>query len=441
MKKRVLLAGLVLSLAGLQARAQVFRPGWVLLAQGDTLRGEIEDDSWDDAPVQVRFRPAAGAASRAYAPAEVRAFQLTGGRYFRYETLPLDQAAKVELNSLPYALVRDPQPTAFLVEVLVDGPASLLRTAFHAVQHYYVRREGQPVLEMAERRYIRQQDGHQYITDGNNYQAELLGYFSGCPAAVQAIGAFRPAALVAVVQAYNRQCATPPRAGREYRPQAQRPAVGYAIGLVAGLRYGSCRLQAEQPSASATLDGLNLDGIVHPVGGFFVDLLAPGRRSALHLAGLVTQLGRRAELATPGSPLTKQLDNQFTIVELRLGGRFFWGDTRRGQRFFAGTGITLGHALDYHTPIVVYYDASQPLLANEVPEPYPHSLLPYLEVGLQQGRVSLALDARTQAQQEAYLLVSPQAQTRPPYAFRGEAYTYRNWYLGINLGFALLQRQ
>ena len=415
----------------------------MLLAQGDTLRGEIEDNGWDDAPAQVRFRPAAGAASHAYAPAELRAFRLTGGRYFRYETLPLDRAAKVELNSLPYRLVRNPQPEALLVEVLVEGPASLLRTAVNDVQHYYVRREGRPVLEMAERRYIRQKNDHQYVTDGNNYQAELLGYFGECPAAVQAIGLFRAPALVAVVQAYNQQCATPPRAGTEYRPLAHQLAFGFAIGLLVGGRYGSCLLQAQSPSAT-TLNGANLDGVIHPVGGVFVDVLAPGCRSAMHLAGMVTQIGRRGLVATPGGGPAAQVANKFAIMELRAGGRFFWGNTQREQRFFAGAGVTLGYALTYQRPMLIYYDASQqPLAGSEVPEAYPHSsLLPYLEIGAQQGRLTLAMDGRIQRQEVVQLLSLPaQPQGGLPYTFSPEDYTYRNWYLGATLGFTLLRER
>lgn len=439
MKKLLGLAGLVLlGLAALPGRAQVFRPGWVLPVQGDTLRGEVEDDGWNDAPEQVRFRPAAGAASQPFAPAELRAFRLVGGRYFRSETLPLDRNAVMELGALPYALVRNPKSETFLAEVLVDGPATLLRTAVNNVQHYYVRRPGQPVLELAERSYLSQVDGRQVVRDGNNYRAELGQYFGDCPAAVRAIGLFQMLALVEVVQTYNRQCSSSLEAGVEYHGRGQRAAIGFALGVVAGGRYGSCQLQAQD--AGTTFDGTNLDGVVHPVGGAYLDLLLPGRQGALHLAALFTRLGREGTVAVQGGGPTPQLNNQLSIVEFRLGGRIFFGHTQHENRFFAGSGLTVGYAFGYRYPTLTYYPTSaRPLSAGDVPEPYPHSiLLPYLEIGMQHERLTLQLDARTQSQGIVSLSSVPAAATYPNST---ESYAYRNWYLGATVGLALLRRQ
>nr|GFC83186.1 hypothetical protein [Tanacetum cinerariifolium] len=232
--------------------------------------------------------------------------------------------------------------------VLVDGPASLLQTSVNSVQHYFVSRVGWPVLELAARNYLQMKDGRQLIMSGNNYQAELLKYFGDCPAAVQAIDAFKTSALVGVVQAYNRQCATPPRAGIEYQSQNHGSKVGYA------------------------------------------------------LASLLTRIGRRGVLATPAGVFNAQVDNQIDIVEVRVGGRYFWADNRRGQHLFVGTGITVAGALGDYQPTLAYYDANQKRVAQDyVPDAYPHStLLPYLEVGVQQGRLTLALDGRIEAKKE-----------------------------------------
>ncbi|HET9502758.1 MAG TPA: hypothetical protein VFO93_04415 [Hymenobacter sp.] len=438
----LLVASLGLALAAHPAQAQVFRPGWVLLAQGDTLRGEVEDNAWEEAPKQVRFRAAAGADIKTYAAPELRAFRLREGRFFRLETLPLDRGAQKQLSYLTTWLTRRPQPETFLAEVLVDGPASLLRTAVADVQHYYVRRAGQPALELAERYYLQQQNGRQTIADGNNYQGELLTYFGDCPAAVQAIGRFEAPALVAVVQAYNRQCATPPQAGIEYRRASPHRLIGgFALGLVAGGRYTACQLQAAPASAGATLAGLEVGGGIRPVGGMFFDILAPGRHLALHFTGLLTRIGRRQELATPSPGLVAQLNNQVTLLEMRLGGRYFWSSTRRGQRFFVGSGISTPIALGSSEARLSYYNANGQFLdGSSVPDAYPFGTLPYLEVGVQQGRFTLAVDVRLQTQ-DTYRILSyaPQPQAGPTFLLSQESYSARNWYLGATLGIALWQ--
>lgn len=351
--KKSLLLGIGLAMAGGQARAQAFRPGWVLPAQGDTLRGEIEDDGWEEAPTRVRFRAAPGAAITTYSSPDVRAFRLARGRFFRYETLPLDRAAQTALSMLSTTVQRNPQPESFLAEVLVDGPARLLRTAVNAVPHYFVQRPGQPVLELAARNYLRSKEGQAVIADGNTYRTELAQYFGDCPAAVQAIGAFQAPALVKVVQAYNQQCATPPQLGIEYRPATSEHIGGYAVGVVAGGRYSSCLLQATQ--RGTLLDGYNLDGAVHPIGGIFADVSAPGRRFAVHVSGTLTRVGRRDQFATSNAGLTAQLANQATVLEIRLGARYFWANTRQEQRFFVGTGFTIAGALRNDDPSLIYY--------------------------------------------------------------------------------------
>lgn len=436
----LLLTGMGLALAARPAQAQVFRPGWVLLAQGDTLRGEVEDNAWEEAPTRVRFRAAAGADIKTYAVPELRAFRLREGRFFRRETLPLDRGAQKQLSYLTTWLTRKPQPETFLAEVLVDGPASLLRTAVADVQHYYVRRAGQPALELAERYYLQEQKGRQTIADGNNYKGELLTYFGDCPAAVQAIGRFEVLALVAVVQAYNRQCATPPRTGIEYRQVIHHQLIaGFALGLVAGGRYTACQLQAAP--ASATLAGLDVGGGIRPIGGVFFDALAPGRHLALHFTGLLTRIGRRQEVATPSPGLVAQLNNQVTLLEVRLGGRYFWSSTRRGQRFFVGSGISVPVALGSSESTLFYYDANgQFLEVTYVPAAYPFGTLPYLEVGVQQGRFTLAVDGRAQTQDTHNILsYAPQPQAGPKFSFSKESYSARPWYLGATLGIALWQ--
>ena len=436
MKKAVLLS-IGLAVAGGQARAQVFRPGWVLPMQGDTLRGEVEDDGWEGAPTRVRFRAAAGAEIATLTGAEVRAFRLARGRFFRYETLPLDRAAQTALQMLSTTMPRNPQPESFLAEVLVDGPTSLLHTSVNAVPHYFVRRPGQPVLELAARNYLRQGVGHAEIVDGNNYRAELTQYFGDCPAAVQAIGTFQASALVKVVQAYNQQCATPPQLGTEYRPATYRHIGGYAVGVVAGGRYTSNSLRAEQPGAM--LDGYNLDGRVHPIGGVFADVSTPGRRFAVHFSATLTRIGHREQFATANPNLTAQLDNQATVLELRLGARYFWANTRREEHFFVGSGLTIPGALGLYESTLIHYSTNQQQQRGDyLPSAYPSGLLPYLEVGVQKGRFTLAVDGRMQRAADTYPLSRYLPTTGAIYYFSTDDYTSRVWYVGATLGVALL---
>ena len=441
------------------ARAQLFRPGWVVLAQGDTLRGDVEDNSWEEAPTEVRFRPAAGAAVSTYAAADVRAFRLTGRRYFRNETLPLDRTAQVLLDRLPYSPAHHPKSEAFLADVLVTGPATLLRTRVEAVWHYFVQRESLPYLELSERQYLRTNQGRQVIMDGNNYRAELTSYFGDCPALAQAIAKaeFTAPSLIAVVQAYNSNCAATRQPGTNYfaTSKSNRP-LGFNLGAVLGGRYSSVTLHTQQTAGveSPVLEGVNLDGQVHPIGGACADFLVAGRRLALHTAVLFSTFGRRSATAPNVQGTPGYVDSQGKMTEVRLGARFFWPIGRFGQQIFAGSGFTIPYGWDgedYYSSLLVYGTNGYRTLPSVGPIPLDTNLpdaapvtspLPYVEAGLRQGRFTLTLEGRwlssdTFADNLSVRNVSTNSSGNNTY--EGYQYATRRWYVGSAVAFSLLR--
>ncbi len=172
-------------LLGYQARAQVYERGWLVRTSGDTLRGEIENAFWEEAPTFVRYRPAGTEASQLLQAGRVRAFGFTGGRLFRRELLSLDQAAETRLQALPRGNHVVMKSDSVLAEVLLTGPAELLRVVLPGAVHYEVRRPGQPPLPLSERKYLveNKSGGTWSIVDGNNYRNQLALYFADCPAA------------------------------------------------------------------------------------------------------------------------------------------------------------------------------------------------------------------------------------------------------------------
>jgi hypothetical protein len=109
------------------ALAQSFEPGLIVRANGDTLRGEVENAFWVAPPTFIRFRPTAASPTELLQPRQLRAVSFTGGRFFRYEALPLDRTAETRLNSLPYGNRPDVQVDSVLAEVLLTGSVELRR--------------------------------------------------------------------------------------------------------------------------------------------------------------------------------------------------------------------------------------------------------------------------------------------------------------------------
>ena len=447
---------LVLVCCVLSGQAQIFRPGLLVLAAGDTLRGELEDEAWDEAPTQVRFRSSAAAAAVTYSAAQVRAFQLADGRYYRRETVPLDRSARTQVsqllektadNAAPHSV-----PETLLVEVVVDGPAQLLYTGVDEVPHYFVRRSEQPFIELAARRYLRRTaDDHLQVADGNNFRAQLTTYLGDCPAATQLVkqAEFTREGLATVVQAYNLHCSASHQLAPLYQTRFTHSS-GFYLGVVGGGRYVSSRAHSLEAFGQQApgLEGVNLDGQLHALGGLELDVLTQGRRVGLHLAGLISTFGRRGSVPPLSTGQKGQLDTRETVVEYRLGLRYFWPVGGRRLRVLAGTGVTFASLWDGPQAVpVVVYAAGNPSpgarASDELPSSYPSSSngflpgFPYVELGARQGRLSFLLDGRLGSTQNFYAATAIRTSANGYY--EGYEYSCRNWYLGAMVSLALVK--
>ena len=333
-----------------QAQAQVFEPGLLVRANGDTLRGEIENGFWVEPPTVVRFRRSAASSVEAFKPRQLRAFILIGGRYFRYEALPIDHAAENRFEYIHRGNATNIHVDSLLAEVLVEGPISLLRVGRLSGPHFLVLGLNQPVLDLSAQQYLRQSPtGAWKRTDGNNYRGLLGMYFATCPAAFTVIqtAPFTPEGLAAVVQAYNQTCSPAHQSGRSWLPQAlSRHRAALQGGLLTGLRYNRIE-RTTAPISVAT--GACVDCQPHPYAGLYAELLQPSRTSALYgEVSLSRFTGAGTEISGYQSGTTVVLTDyrfQAWLVTARLGVRHFFRLPRE-QQLLLGVGYELNRVLN-----------------------------------------------------------------------------------------------
>ena len=380
------------TLGALSAQAQIYEPGLLVRANGDTLRGEIENGFWNEPPTFIRFRPAAGSASVLYQPRQLRAVSFTKGRRFRYEALPIDYAADTRLDMLHHGYVLDVRRDSLLAEVLVEGPTMLWRVARPGAVHYLVRRPGQPVIDLSERRYLRQSSqGTWVVTEGNNYHNQLQFYFSDCPTTREAAAtvAFTTAALVELVRAYYAACAPDQPVAHSWLAQAApRRKVSFQGGVLAGMRYH--RLE----SPAYDLAGTTTDGGLHPFGGFYAELMQPSRTAAFY-GELSLSSFRNKSLQYAGTDLNG------TIIYSRFDYRALLGTARIGVRFLSPLAhdrqlvFTIG--LEYNEVFAPKATITSgpiiPLATEEFVYATP-TLLPNFGVGWRRQHLTLHLDGQ-----------------------------------------------
>lgn len=419
MKKTLLLFLFLLSTQ--LAKSQAFEAGYLVLQRGDTLRGEVENDFWEEPPRVVRFRPGATAPSTAYAARQLRSVYLASGRLLRNELLPIDRNAESRMTYLRPSAERRQQPDSVLADVLVLGPASLLGIALHDTKHFFVQRPGQPYLEMTERRYLKTQNGTESIVDANDFKTQLLLYFGDCEAVTTLLPTtpFTEAGLRRVAQAFNQQCSERHQLGSEIleRKPGARLRLAVRVGVIAGVRYNS--LQFNSPGLDGKmLDGANLDGKIHPQGGIYVDLVGSGRLLALHTALLVSEFGTSQPVSF--TPLANAATGQYqwngtlTTVQLGLRGLLPIGSQLRllvGGGYEANVFAQSNSTFTYNNESRSFFDY------------YRAGLLPYLEAGLSRNRLAVILNGRLYKSDEF----------EQGYVTQRNTYTYQPWSLSLSV--------
>ncbi|GAA4365395.1 hypothetical protein GCM10023185_35630 [Hymenobacter saemangeumensis] len=309
-----------------QAQAQVYEPGWLVRSNGDTLRGEVENGFWIEAPTAIRFRRTSGSPSELYKPRQLRAVSFANGRYFRYEALPIDHAAETRPNMLTRGYAPDVRIDSVLSEVLVAGLGSLLRVVSSKSTHYFLSIPNKPILALAERLYYRQnKQGSWAVVDGNNFRNQLSLYFLDCPAAKQAaqLAGFTAPGLAAVVQAYNEGCSPVRQAGASWVAlSSPERRVAWQGGVVAGLRFNSLpgNWAGTQPTAGCT------DCTLRPTAGLYTEVFQPSRSAALYGEISVSRFsGQGLRLLTTGTGVFSAVSFDYNawLTTARIGVRYF----------------------------------------------------------------------------------------------------------------------
>lgn len=370
---------------------QAFEPGFLVKSNGDTLRGEIENGFWNEPPTLIRYRAAATSAAQLFRPRQLQTVSFTGGRYFRYETLPVDHAAETQLQMLSRGYRVNIQTDSILAEVLVDGSATLFRVGTHGSTHFLIRSPGQPVLDLAERSYLRQSGNSGWlVTDGNNYCGQLQLFFRDCPSAARAAqqAPFTAAGLAAVVQAYNQTCSTARSVGLDRIPVAvPRRQVAFQGGVLAGVRYNG--IPAE-PSNNC------LDCVIRPNAGLYAEVLLPGRRTAFYGELSVGTIGNKGRYVTEttfdsqSNPINTYSCYEYRalIGAARLGIRYFFPLPKEQQ-------LLIGFNYEQSTFWNVRKTLSLPIGRSTGPDfLVPRViLLPIVELGWRAKRLTVTTDA------------------------------------------------
>jgi hypothetical protein len=202
-KKYLFLCGLILWCGSLLAQSN-FRRGYVVLASGDTLRGQVDLRGAQRNARISRFRSVGTTTVTEYQPPQLRGYGALGSQVYQSAVVTLvDSLAR---QSLLTNTVRDSIRLPVFLEVLVQGPASLLYLRDSKNNdHYYLQLRAGLLQELIQATQQTEVKGHIYQQKTTHYRRTLANAMQSC-LAVQATISNLPyfeSDMIRLVQQYN----------------------------------------------------------------------------------------------------------------------------------------------------------------------------------------------------------------------------------------------
>lgn len=140
-----------------------YQAGWILTAEGDTLKGLIDYKNWEINPKTINFKSSTGAASKAYGPLNLKAFEVHGYDHYVAATLVKDMLP-VDLQELEYEGTLRQEPDTVFLRTLVNGSKVSLYELVDIKPHYFIKGANGDFEELLYRRLLSKANSTQAIT-------------------------------------------------------------------------------------------------------------------------------------------------------------------------------------------------------------------------------------------------------------------------------------
>ena len=234
----------VLFLFGTSAFGQKnYVPGYLILPQGDTLRGLVDDQNWERNPRVINFKNEINANSQKFTVEQIAGFGIINGDIYHKQIVKVDKTP-TQLEELTRTvgpvIITD---TVFLAEQIKGLVNLYYLHDENRKYHFFIQVKDGPVEELIQRNYLVNKSGQYLLGTSNQYKDQLrYSYLTSCPDIQPEINktAYTKAALKSLIYKYN-ACLNPTVPG-EQKPTAKEE---YKFNLVAGPNATSYRFKGD----------------------------------------------------------------------------------------------------------------------------------------------------------------------------------------------------
>lgn len=244
-----------------------FEPGYVVMANQDTLKGTIEYLNWSKNPEKINFKTNVSTAEKVYGLSDLSSFNVHGENYVKAIVDVDDTPFKTgELSNSP--IPKSHADTVFL-RVLASGPKSLffLRSE-EGKEHFYIK-SGDTYQWLTSYRYEFRNDEKSGIVVIDTYKQQLSEYLSDCPALAgkTSLLNYSQASIGKLFEIYYQKCSAsiPNKVYKSDRIKTE-------FGIIAGISVSKLTLKG--PTAAFIMKG-SFPVSSQIAGGIFLNLILP----------------------------------------------------------------------------------------------------------------------------------------------------------------------
>lgn len=244
-----------------------FEPGYVVIANKDTLKGSIAYLNWSKNPEKINFKTNSNGPEKVYGLADLSSFNVHGENYVK---------AIVDIDDTPFKtgeLSNSPIPkshadTVFL-RVLASGPKSLFfLRGEEAKEHFYIK-TGDTYQWLTSYRYEFRNDEKSGVVVIDTYKQQLKEYLSDCPefAGKTSFLNYSQASIGKLFETYYQKCSSN-IANKIYKSDR----IKTEFGVIAGLSI--TKLTLKGPTAAFIMKG-SFPISSQIAGGVFLNFILP----------------------------------------------------------------------------------------------------------------------------------------------------------------------
>ncbi len=241
-----------------------FKPGYIVLQNGDTVKGFIDDQQWASSPTIFKFKKSENENAVEYSPATVRYFyiensmELYSGASFSFTT---------QQNESSTISLKDSRQLTFngFLTVLCLGKIQLFRMDFEDVEYFFIKADNEAIAQLELKKIIRsgtvKEKGGQYGGFLPVYKQTLKNKTTDCPESQKTVEQldYSEKALTAFIKKYN-SCVGKVEYVKQYAKKYY-----FQKGLLAGAGVAKVALDFTQQLGSKELSAL-----APQVGAYFV---------------------------------------------------------------------------------------------------------------------------------------------------------------------------